>query len=62
MSQDKEQVHGTQYLPTESGRFVVYRLSDPEGVNARRQAVGLCSLEENTKRIHREDELLDKRL
>jgi hypothetical protein len=62
MFEGKEQIYGTQYLPTEGGKSVVYKIADPESVDARRRMVGLCSLEENTKRIHREDELLNEKL
>ena len=62
MCEGKEQIYGTQYLPTEGGKSMVYKIADPENVDVRRRAVGLCSLEENTKRIHREDELLSEKL
>lgn len=58
MLEGREQVYGTQYLPVAGGKSVVYKLADPEQVDARRRAVGLCPLEENTNRVHREDELL----
>lgn len=62
MFEGREQIYGTQYLPTEGGKSVVYKLADPEGVDERRRAAGLCPLDENTKRIHREDELLNEGL
>ena len=62
MYEGKGQIYGTQYLPTEGGRSVVYKIADAENVDERRRAVGLCSSEENTKRIYREDELLDEKL
>jgi hypothetical protein len=62
MDEGKEQIYGTQYLPVEGGKSVPYKIADPENVDARRRAVGLCSLEENTERIHREDELLNEKL
>lgn len=62
MAEGEEQIYGTQYLPAEGGKSVPYRIADPENVDARRRAVGLCPMEENTKRIHREDELLAEKL
>lgn len=62
MHEGKEQIYGTQYLPVEGGKSVLYKTADAENVDARRQAVGLASLEENTKRIHLEDELLNEKL
>ena len=62
MSEGKEQIYGTQYLPVEGGKSVLYKIANPEKVDARRRAVGLCSVEENTKRIDREDELLNEKL
>ncbi|HEX8267644.1 MAG TPA: DUF6624 domain-containing protein [Pyrinomonadaceae bacterium] len=62
MREGKEQVYGTQYIPVKGGKSVVYKIADPENVDARRQSVGLCWLEENTKRINREDELLNEKL
>jgi hypothetical protein len=62
MSEGKEQIYGTQYLPTEGGESVPYKIADPENVDARRRAGGLCSLEENTKRIHCEDKMLNEKL
>jgi hypothetical protein len=62
MYEGKEQIYGTQYLPTEGGKSIVYKIAGAENVDERRRAVGLCSLEENTKRIHREDELLSEKL
>ena len=62
MYEGKQQIYGTQYVPVEGGKSVVYKIADPGNVDARRLAVGLCSLEENTKRIHREDELLNEKL
>lgn len=58
----KEQIYGTQYLPVEGGKSVPHKIAEAENVDARRRSVGLCSLEENTKRIHREDELLNEKL
>lgn len=62
MYEGEGQVYGTQYLPVEGGKSVVYKIADAEGVDERRRSVGLCPLEENTKRIHREDELLAEKL
>ena len=62
MREDKEQIYGTQYIPVKGGKSVVYKIADPENVDERRQSVGLCSLEENTKRIHREDELFNENI
>lgn len=61
MCEGREQVYGTQYLPGEDGKSVPYKIADPENVDARRRAVGLCPLAENTKRIHREDESLNEK-
>ena len=52
------QVYGTQYVWGAGGKSVPWEIEDPEGVDERRRAIGLSTLEENTKRIHAEDELL----
>jgi hypothetical protein len=62
MNEGKEQIYGTQYLPVKGGKSISYKIADAENVDARRRAVGLSSLEENTKRIHLEDELLNEKL
>jgi hypothetical protein len=56
----RPQVYGTQYRMTETGKSVPFEIADAGGVDERRRAVGLCSLEENTRRIHAEDEQLGK--
>jgi hypothetical protein len=43
---------------TETGKSVPFEIEDPAGVDERRRAIGLPSLEENTRRIHAEDEQL----
>src|SRR5918997_1593787 len=48
----RPQVYGTQYRMTETGKSVPFQIEDPEGVDERRRAVGLSTLEENTRRIH----------
>ena len=54
----REQIYGTQYRMTETGKSVPCEIADAAGVDERRRAVGLSTLEENTRRIHAEDELL----
>jgi hypothetical protein len=61
MFEGKEQIYGTQFVPVEGGKSISYKIADDENVDARRLAVGLSSLEEHTKRIHREDELLSEK-
>lgn len=58
LARGEPQVYGTQYVPGAGGKSVPWAIEDPEGVDERRRAVGLPTLEENTKRIHAEDELL----
>ena len=58
LARGEPQVYGTQYVPGEGGKSVPWEIEDPAGVDERRRAVGLATLEENTKRIHAEDELL----
>lgn len=62
MCEGKAQIYGTQYLPVAGGKSVPYTIADPEHVDARRRAVGLCSLAENTRRIQAEDKLLNENL
>lgn len=53
------QVYGTQYVWAGGGdKSVPWRIADPAGVDARRRAIGLSTLEENTERINAEDALL----
>ena len=54
----RPQIYGTQYRMTETGKSVPFEIEDPAGVDERRRAIGLPSLEENTRRIHAEDEQL----
>ncbi len=61
MFKGEKQIYGTQYVATAGGKSVVYEIADAENVDARRRAVGLSPLEENTRRIHREDELLNEK-
>lgn len=58
----KPQLYGTQYVPDENGKSVPYKIQDEANVDARRRAAGMPTMEENTKRIHREDELLNEKL
>ncbi|HEY0099687.1 MAG TPA: DUF6624 domain-containing protein [Pyrinomonadaceae bacterium] len=62
MYEGKAQIYGTQYVPVEGGKSAPYTIAEPEHVDARRRAVGLCSLAENTRRIQAEDELLNANL
>lgn len=62
MQEGKAQIYGTQYVPDAKGKSVPYQIADPENVDARRRAVGLSSLAENTRRIQKEDERLNKNL
>jgi len=52
------QIYGTQYRMTGTGKSVPFEIADADTVDERRRAVGLPTLEENTRRIHAEDELL----
>ncbi len=56
------QLYGTQYVVGENGKSVPYKIHDEANVDARRLESGLPTMEENTKRIHREDELLNEKL
>ncbi len=56
------QLYGTQYVSSENGKSVPYKIQDEANVDARRREAGLPTMEENTKRIHREDELLNEKL
>jgi hypothetical protein len=56
------QLYGTQYVSSESGKSVPYKIYDEANVDARRREAGLPTMEENTKRIAREDELLNEKL
>lgn len=58
VSRGEPQVYGTQYRMTETGKSVPFEIGHAEGVDERRRAIGLPTLEENTRRIHAEDELL----
>lgn len=58
LARGEPQVYGTQYMWDGGGKSVPWRIADPAGVDARRRAIGLPTLEENTKRINAEDELL----
>lgn len=54
------QIYGTQYRMTEAGKSVPFEIEDAATVDERRRAVGLPTLEENTRRIHGEDEMLGR--
>jgi hypothetical protein len=56
------QLYGMQYVVGENGKSVPYKIHDEANVDARRREAGLPTMEENTKRIYREDELLNKKL
>ena len=56
------QLYGTQYVSSENGKSVPYKIHDEANVDARRREAGLPTMEENTKRIHQEDELLNEKL
>lgn len=56
------QLYGTQYESGENGKSVPYKIHDEANVDARRREAGLPTMEENTERIHREDELLNENL
>ena len=58
VARGEPQVYGTQYKMTETGKSAPCEIADSDGVDERRRAVGLPALEENTRRIHAEDELL----
>ena len=60
VAQGRPQIYGTQYRMTETGKSVPFEIEDVAGVNERRRAVGLSTLEENTRRIHAEDGLLGR--
>jgi hypothetical protein len=57
-AEGRAQVYGTQYRMTETGESAPCEIADAAGVDERRRAVGLSTLEENTRRINAEDELL----
>ncbi|MFN2393982.1 MAG: DUF6624 domain-containing protein, partial [Pyrinomonadaceae bacterium] len=56
------QIYGTQYDVGEDGKSVPYKIHDEANVDTRRRKAGLPTMEENTKRIHQEDELLNEKL
>ncbi len=51
MYEGKPQIYGSQFQPDENGNMAPYRIENPEGVNDRRRAVGLNSLEERTAEL-----------
>lgn len=58
VAEGRPQIYGTQYRMTETGKSVPFEITDVAAVDERRRAVGLPTLDENTRRIHAEDELL----
>jgi hypothetical protein len=56
------QLYGAQYVVGENGKSVPYKIQDEANVDARRREAGLATIEENTKRIQREDALLNEKL
>jgi len=56
------QLYGTQYEWDENGKSIPYEIHDEANIDARRREAGLPTMEENTKRIHQEDELLNEKL
>lgn len=56
------QLYGTQYVLGADGKSVPYKIHDEVNVDARRREAGLPTMEENTKRICQEDELLNEKL
>lgn len=52
MFEGKPQLYGTQFEPNAQGEFVPYLIEDSEGVNARRLAVGLNTLEERSAEMN----------
>lgn len=51
MFEGRPQIYGTQFRPGEHGEPVPYMIEDPAGVNDRRRAVGLNTLEERTAEL-----------
>lgn len=51
LKQNKKQLYGTQLTKDEEGNFIPMPLEDPKKVNARRQRVGLDTIEEYILRI-----------
>ena len=49
MLQEKPQIYGTQHVLDTNGELRPYELADPDGVDKRREAVGLEPLEERTR-------------
>jgi len=47
----KEQIYGTQFNSDDDGWPISFPISNPEGVNARRKALGLNSLEERLQEM-----------
>jgi hypothetical protein len=61
LARGEPQVYGTQYVWAGGGdKSVPWRIADPAGVDERRRAIGLPTLEENTERINAEDALLSE--
>jgi len=51
MFEGKTQIYGSQFQPDKNGEPVPYPIENPEGVNDRRRAVGLNTLEERTAEL-----------
>ena len=54
MTQGEPQIYGSQYVGGEHGQIVPWQITDPDNVDARRLAVGLPPMTENTRRAQEE--------
>lgn len=55
MYEGRPQIYGTQFQPNRTGEWAPYMIENPDGVNERRLAVGLNTLEERTAEIKDEN-------